>query len=484
MTLSQVGRYIGPYELQEEIGRGGMSRVYRAYDPTMDREVAVKILTANIADDEEYQRRFRREITTASDLEHPFILPVYDYGRDENALFLVMPFVPRGTLHDVLQDRGVLTPQQAALVARQMGEALDFAHSRNIVHRDLKPHNIMVIDDDHYCLSDFGLVKLGNESTQLTFTGILLGSPAYMSPEQASARAIDGRSDVYSLGIVLYEALMGRRPFNGDTPVELITHHLAALPIRPSWINPTFPRPLERVLMRAMEKDPADRYASAGSLADAFCRAVEDMSAELRNSPLVSTQQVEASLVLQHDPATELLKKSAQYRKQRLAPWAAILLLAFALCGTIFGLQSLVIGPLRQEMASIQATAQALENSTPIVITQIVTNAAGEERVVTIVATRTPSLTATPSPTATSAWTGAWVPTAAPPLLPNGIGGVGGSLSPSLASDSPGPAAGSGDSGGSPDPGPTAGGEDRPGNGNGNGSGNGNGNGQGKGKDK
>lgn len=329
---NRIGTQIGPYEILAEVGRGGVSRVYRAYDHSKDREVAVKIMTAEAAEDEDFVRRFQREIDIASSLDHPNILPVLDWGRDEDLYFLVMPLVKNGTLNDILRQGRVLTPYQAWRAAFQIADALDYAHQHGIVHRDVKPHNIVALDEATFALTDFGLVKLMDSKTDITNSGCVLGSPSYMSPEQARCRNLDQRTDVYSLGIVLYECLVGRLPYNAPTAMEMITQHVLARPLYPSEIAPGFPVEIEAVLMRALCKDPAARYYSAGDLARSLGTALTCLSDEVQNRPLVSADQVISSTILQNDPVTLILPPEPQKTR-----WAQIAVVAGIAAGLVVG---------------------------------------------------------------------------------------------------------------------------------------------------
>jgi serine/threonine-protein kinase len=214
---------IGRYEIKGEIGRGGMATVFEAYDPHFRREVAIKMLPNGLSNDPQFRSRFEREAQTVATLEHPAIVPVYDYGEEDGRLFLVMRLMSGGSLADRL-GRGPLTPQAASEIMNELAPALDAANARGIIHRDLKPANILFDQWDKPYLSDFGIVKVASESgTALTAAGGLLGTPAYMSPEQIRGEAnLDGRSDIYAMGIILFEMLTGQAPFSATTPMGLV----------------------------------------------------------------------------------------------------------------------------------------------------------------------------------------------------------------------------------------------------------------------
>lgn len=370
MNRTYSGQQIGPYTIYEAVGKGGMSRVYRALDESKDREVAIKIMTESAAADEDYLHRFQLEIDIASRLDHPHILPVLDWGRtDDGAPFLVMPFAERGTLNDILRRGIILTPYQAWRVAFQIADALDYAHGQGIIHRDVKPHNIMVVDEGTFALADFGLVKLADSSVSLTQSGSLIGSPCYMSPEQARSRAIDRRSDVYSLGIVLYECLVGRLPYHAETPLEMIGQHLIARPILPSQISPEFPPEIEAVLMRALVKDREARYPSAGDLARTLGTLLTELPEADQNRPLVSGTQVHASNILQNEPVTLILKPERARHPTRhyVKRWGGLgAVVAAGLLVAGLALQSLVIRPLERRAAAAEMTATALSARLPL----------------------------------------------------------------------------------------------------------------------
>jgi eukaryotic-like serine/threonine-protein kinase len=234
---------------------------------------------------------------------------VFDWGRDEAALFLVMPYIKRGTLNDMLRQGTILTPYQGWRLAHQIADALDYAHARGVIHRDVKPHNIVAVNEQTFALTDFGLVKLLNDSMHLTQSGSVLGSPSYMSPEQARCRGIDQRSDVYALGIVLYESLVGRLPYCAPSAMEMIGQHVMARPLLPSEISSSFPASIEAVLLRSLCKDPDARYQSAGDFARALGTALADLPDSVQNRPLVTRDQVMGSSDLINEPITIVLKQ-------------------------------------------------------------------------------------------------------------------------------------------------------------------------------
>ncbi len=261
------GSALGPYQLKTIIGKGGMATVYRAYQPSMDRDVAIKILAPDLTHDPEFIARFEREAQIIAGLQHPNILTVYDFGRANGLMYLVMRLMEGGNLARELK-RGAMGPERALRLARQIAAALDHAHRRGIVHRDLKPTNVLLDDQDNAYLTDFGIAKMitGTPAAGLTMTGTVMGTPTYMAPEQWRSEPVDGRTDVYALGIILYQMLVGQVPFHAETPHGLMYQHLDAKPPAPRSVRPDLPPSLEPVLGKALAKHRDNRYASASDV--------------------------------------------------------------------------------------------------------------------------------------------------------------------------------------------------------------------------
>jgi predicted Ser/Thr protein kinase len=260
------------YEIETTLGEGGMARVYRGTDGVLGRPVAIKVLADRYANDDTFVTRFRREAQAAAALNHPNVVSVFDTGDDGQAHYIVMEYVPGQTLADVLKREGPLDPDRAAGIAEDVATALQAAHERGLVHRDVKPGNVMIDPEGRTKVMDFGIARAAADDT-LTQTGAVLGTAAYLSPEQARGDPVDARSDIYSLGAVLYEMLTGRPPFTGDSPVAIAYAHVNDPPDPPSAHRPGVPPELEAVTMRALAKDPNDRYGSAGEFRDALAAA-------------------------------------------------------------------------------------------------------------------------------------------------------------------------------------------------------------------
>jgi len=269
-----IGKTLGRYQIIELAGKGGMATVYKAHQPSLNRYVALKVLPDYLAQDEQFVARFRQEALAAAALRHPNIMVVYDVGQDGDTHYIAAEFLEGQTLSQVLIDqRGPLPLPRIVNIINQLASALDFAHQRGLVHRDIKPSNVFIGPDDHVTLMDFGIVKALSGSGGMTRTGMMIGTPEYMSPEQAEGKAIDQRSDIYSLGAVIYQLITGRVPFEAETPTAVLLAHITQPPRLPSQINPQVPRQVETVVMRALAKKPIERFGSAGELARALTQA-------------------------------------------------------------------------------------------------------------------------------------------------------------------------------------------------------------------
>ena len=282
-----IGKTIGPYRIIEQIGIGGMAMVYKAYQPNMDRYVAIKVLPSHLSNDSEFAKRFQREARAIARLEHAHILPVHDYGEYEGVTFIVMRYIKAGTLKERMAAKP-LSLDEAHHIINQIGGALDYAHRMGVIHRDVKPGNVLMDDQGDTYLTDFGLARMMEPTQQLTASGVGLGTPAYMSPEQGQGVKVDHRSDIYSLGVILFEMIMGRVPYEAETPMAIVLKHITAeLPL-PHTINASIPESVERVILRVLAKDPADRYQTAGEMVQALAAAVRSAMAEPAGQPMTA----------------------------------------------------------------------------------------------------------------------------------------------------------------------------------------------------
>jgi predicted Ser/Thr protein kinase len=308
------------YKVEGTLGEGGMARVYRGTDEVLGRTVAIKVLADRYAGDDRFVTRFRREAQAAAALSHPNVVAVYDTGDDGPAHYIVMEYVEGETLSEVLKREGPLDPARAASIAEHVAAALQAAHERGLVHRDVKPGNVMIDGEGRIKVMDFGIARAAAEDT-LTQTGAVLGTAPYLSPEQAQGDRVDARSDVYSLGCVLYEMVAGRPPFTGDSPVSLAFRHVNEDPKPPSTYRPGVPPEIEAVIMRALEKDPARRFGSA----EEFRRALAEARAGgTATEPMVAARGGDTSVM---PTPTTPVSRPPPGEPRRGVPWILIGLL-------------------------------------------------------------------------------------------------------------------------------------------------------------
>ena len=261
-------RIDGRYTIERPLGSGGMAEVFLAHDGVLDRDVALKVLRSQYAGDEEFYERFRREATSAAGLSHPNIVQVYDRGETpDGTCYIAMEYVSGGTLKERLDERGPMEPQRALAVADQVAEALWAAHERGVIHRDIKPQNILVTDMGHLKVTDFGIARAASAAT-ISATNAVFGTAGYLSPEQALGEPATPRSDLYSLGIVLYELLTGVVPYRADNPVAVCMKHVTEPLTPPRRLDPTLPEAVDALVVKMLAKDPADRPESASEVLD------------------------------------------------------------------------------------------------------------------------------------------------------------------------------------------------------------------------
>ena len=289
MTASTTS-FGGRYQVIERIGTGGMAEVYRGRDELLGREVAIKVLSERFSRDKSFIERFRREAQAAANLNHPNIVSLYDYGSDHGTYFIVMEFIEGRTLGDLIRDEGPLMPERAAEIAADVAKGLERAHTSGLVHRDIKPGNIMITNTGETKVTDFGIARaLGSESeATMTQAGMVIGTASYLSPEQAQGNPVDARSDVYSLGCVLFEMLTGGPVFAGDTPLSIAYKHVREQPQPPSARNREVPRSLDAITMKALAKNPDNRYSSASDMNDDLQRFLSGQ--RVLATPLMATE--------------------------------------------------------------------------------------------------------------------------------------------------------------------------------------------------
>ena len=342
MTLSDTlinTLFDGRYRIMRKLGSGGMADVYLAEDEELGRRVAIKILNDKYAPDEQFVERFRREAKNAAGLSHPNIVSIYDRGEAEGTYYIAMEYLDGRSLKELVVARGPLPIADAIAATRQVLAALRFAHRKGVVHRDIKPHNVMADADGRLKVTDFGIARAG--VSQMTEAGSIIGTAQYLSPEQARGASVDQRSDLYSMGIVLYEMLTGEVPFTGESPVEIAMKHLSDTPRPPSLLRPDIPPDLDMVVLRALAKNPDDRFQTAEEM-DAELERVaagvgvtaetaDAATAVLSGAALASAQ---TAIVPPRRPPTEA-RPSYRYaepppRRRAVWPWILALLLVVA----------------------------------------------------------------------------------------------------------------------------------------------------------
>lgn len=305
----------GRYEIKEALGGGGMAQVYRGEDRLLHRSVTIKILREQFANDKDFIARFQQEARSVAKLSHPNVVSIYDVGQENGLHYLVMEYVEGRSLKEVIKERGCLPVPEALDIAIQICEALEHAHENGVIHRDIKPHNILITKHGRVKVTDFGIAQAMTEAT-LTYSGTLLGSVHYLAPEQARGEPAGITVDIYALGIVLYEMVTGEVPFQGDTPLAVALKHLQEEPRPPRELNPAVPPALERIILRALDKDPARRYPTAAALkADlrALRTMLEDDDFATKELPL---------LVQEKDPPPA----PANVRRPRIWAWVLVIL--------------------------------------------------------------------------------------------------------------------------------------------------------------
>jgi len=287
-----VGENIGPYRIVEQLGQGGMATVFKAYHASLDRYVALKALHPAFNTDASFASRFQREARVVARLEHPNIVPVYDFAEHETRPYLVMKFIEGDTLK-ARMDQGPLTAEEIAKIVEAVGSALAYAHKQGVLHRDVKPSNVLLANDGSIYLADFGLARMAQSGESTLSSDMVMGTPQYISPEQAMGKAdLDARTDLYSFGVMLYELVVGRVPFNADTPFAIIHDHIySPLPL-PRKVKPDIPEQVERVLLKVLAKERSDRFDDASQLVTAFQEAWNEAGVPMQGTFIRVSQAI------------------------------------------------------------------------------------------------------------------------------------------------------------------------------------------------
>ncbi|TML59331.1 MAG: Stk1 family PASTA domain-containing Ser/Thr kinase [Actinobacteria bacterium] len=339
------------YRPERHLARGGMAEVYLARDALLDRPVALKALFPELSADRNFVERFRREAQAAANLNHPNIVSVFDWGEQDNTYFIVMEYVDGPTLRDLLRHEGRLHPDRVADIGAEIAAALDFAHRAGVIHRDVKPGNVLLSPTGQVKVTDFGIARAARDAgDNLTQTGTVMGTATYFSPEQASGGAVDARSDVYALGVVLYELVVGQPPFAGDSPVAIAYQHVREAPVPPSRHNPDVSPAFEAIVMKCLAKNPANRYASAEELRADLLRFRQGRPVVAE--PVLDMGAAETRAQAAYDQGTRVIPAAttgvtpSPAPRARTAPYVVLLLVLLAALAVLvfFLVRSLGIG--------------------------------------------------------------------------------------------------------------------------------------------
>lgn len=349
--MNLIGKTIANrYEIIEKTGMGGMATVYRAKDLVLNRDVAVKVLKEEFTTDEEFVKRFNTEAQAAASLSHPNIVSIYDVGNEENTYYIVMELIRGKTLKQIITEEGKLPWKWSVNIAIQIASALEMAHKHNIVHRDIKPHNIIITEDGIAKVTDFGIAKAVSNST-ITAFGTTIGSVHYFSPEQAKGGYTDAKSDIYSLGVVMYEMLTGRVPFDADTSVSVALKHMQEEPIPPDEVNEDIPKAVNDIILKAMQKEPSARYQTASEMVKDLSKSLKDpdgdfVSEEEENDGMTRRMDAVTDDMLDNNKRTKTKKKKGLAKLFDEHPGAkvpVILLIIVVLFAVSLGITLLVL---------------------------------------------------------------------------------------------------------------------------------------------
>ncbi|MEK6575868.1 MAG: protein kinase, partial [Chloroflexota bacterium] len=442
-----VGSTLGAHHILKQIGSGGMSTVYIAYQPGLERLVALKVLPETYTQNPKALERFAREARIIARLEHPNIIPIYDFVREGGIAYLTMRYVQAGTVKEILRSSGPLSLTDAAKIVGDIASALDHAHAHGIIHRDVKPANILVDKEGRAYLTDFGIAKLTEGAMDLTGTGTP-GTPAYMAPEQTLDQPLTTQADVYSLGVTLFEMITGRRPFGGQSSMATALMHVNSPAPSPREFNPALPEALDAVLQKALAKDPNERYATAGELAGAVAVVVNAayLSAEAGAAPSQPLRELATDAAadkhgeeVTDEVVNQVRRWELSARRKRLFQWLPWVVGSAVVLGLIIGLSRTLTEAAQVRVAAEQtgtavATLQGLladaetalasgagpgvEETARVAQTQLaaigIALSATNTPTLTPTPTRTPIPSATPTATATRLPTATFVPAATP----------------------------------------------------------------------
>lgn len=363
-----IGENVGPYRITEQLGQGGMATVYKAYHAALDRYVALKVLHPAFNEDKTFEMRFQREARVVAKLEHPNIVPVYDYAEHEHRPYLVMKFIEGETLKARIQ-RGPLSSQEIRQVIDSVGSALSYAHKQGILHRDIKPSNVLIATDGVMYLADFGLARIAQAGESTLSSDSIMGTPQYISPEQAMGKKdLDAGTDLYSFGVMLYELVVGQVPFNADTPFSIIHDHIYSPLPMPRAVNPKVPETVERVLLKALAKERSDRYSSVEVMIEAFKDAWDIAGVPMRGTAITLPRTEARTVAPKAEPAPQVDERGKTVAAKKVpgkkrSPWTTVAGLVVILLCALVGFAALRDGklPLPRNKSTLTPTLAKLE---------------------------------------------------------------------------------------------------------------------------
>ncbi len=417
-----TGKQLGSYQVVAPLGEGGMAAVYKAHQPSMDRYVALKILPRQFANSPEFLARFRQEARLLARLQHPHILPVFDFGEADGYTFIAMPLLQSGALTQRMTGAPMQISQITSIIT-QVGDALDYAHTHGLVHRDVKPSNVLLDERGNCLLTDFGIARMVEGTANLTGTGSVIGTPSYMSPEQGAGQPVDARSDIYALGVVLFELATGRVPYSAETPVAVVIKHMQdPLPL-PRRLNPALPEAVERVILKALAKRPEDRFQKMSELVQALQRAtagVPDAKAAVGGAKVGAA----FTPVTPVTPLPMPAQAGGAARLGRPLPWLAGGAIAVLLLGAFAALRLFGGGGASTATATIAVVGGRIETpvaETAATVTPVppATEAAASTATPLAAASETPPAPATATLVSADPPTATTAPPTEPPATPN-----------------------------------------------------------------
>ncbi len=362
--MDLTGKNVSNYKVIEKLGQGGMATVYKAHELSLNRVVALKVLSSRLSEDAEYIKRFQREAQAAAKLNHPNIVQIYAIGQEKDVHYFAMEYIKGKSLADIAKEKKILSPAEAIAVIKPVAEALGEAHKAGLVHRDVKPSNIMIDPSGRPKVTDFGIAYVSEAKTKLTQEGSIIGTPEYLSPEQCEGKTVDARSDIFSLGVTLYEILSGKTPYQADTPVSTLMKIIQGnfLPLKE--VNLGVPDPVVKVVEKMMETDPQKRYANTGELVDALTRVEQSLTQPA--VPAAGQGPLKADRTIPEPVTASIESQYAQKKKRDVLPAIAVAAIILLLLGGAFAAKVFYFDKKAEESKTspaVETTAQTTDST-------------------------------------------------------------------------------------------------------------------------